>query len=162
METLRTSLKKVNMTTIKARGGETCALVQEKIMTIDWHDIKAEMKDFNVELVKPINKVRRSAAPRRASLFLNAPPHPVFFQARQEGVKAYLRSTFTLDGPQVGKEGGVCASECVCTCMCLRVYIRARERASARECSGWPSASARTGLSLSCVHVRVCSCPLCI
>ena len=29
-------------------------------------------------------------------------PRP-FFQARREGVKAYLQSTFTLAGPQVGE-----------------------------------------------------------
>lgn len=80
LQTYRAAAAKVNLTTIKAHGAESFQLVKERLKTIDWADVKAQMKDFNLELAKPAQ------------------------QASKEGVKAYLRSTFTIEGPQVTDE----------------------------------------------------------
>ena len=57
VETFVESFKKVNMATIRARSAESVQLVKEKLKEIDWEEVRAQMKNFNVELVKPFKQV---------------------------------------------------------------------------------------------------------
>eukprot|EP00962_Isochrysis_galbana_P006523 scaffold1746_cov121-Isochrysis_galbana.AAC.5 len=118
MSTFREASKKINCQTIKERGGESLQLVKEKLMAIDWPDVQSQMKDFNLEIFQPYRQVRSCALAypsgadvrhhRRPQILVRytsfcpkrGRPRSVPLRANMVGFKAYLRSTFTLEGPQ--------------------------------------------------------------
>jgi hypothetical protein len=57
MSTIQEASKKVNFQTIKERGRESLQLLKEKLLAIEWHEAKAQLKDFNLEIIQPYRQV---------------------------------------------------------------------------------------------------------
>jgi hypothetical protein len=63
VKTFQNASKKVNCQTIKERSRESFQLIKEKVMAIDWREVGAQMKNFNLELFKPFQVVTSSCTP---------------------------------------------------------------------------------------------------